>query len=468
MLARDAVCDALERHLKPQARSSTCFVGFSGGLDSTVLLHALTFHGLVGLSESSGPIPPFKIQALHANHGLHGDAELWEARCRDQCRSWGVAFVAATLEVKEAGSGLEAAAREARYHWFEQQLDPGDCLLLAHHQDDQAETLLLRLLRGAGPEGLAAMPEQRDLGAGLLRRPLLLLPRGLLLDYAQEAGLHWITDPSNADLRFDRNFLRSEIMPRLEKRWPGYRKTLTRTAQQMRDIAPLLSQHTLPLSFSTAGDPGFPLDALPSDNLQAARALRRWLRDRGLTMPPAARLQEFVRQLLAGNGAQMATPEWVVQRFRDAVYVYPGRRPLRAERQAIRADETVLDPAMGRVRLRAESEPLGDSLASTLVGTPVGTPVGTLADHLGEGCTLMLAFREGGERLNDQDGHHRDLKALFQRHAVPPWWRDRVPLLMLCQADSCEMIAVGPYARSALAVALGVELDWQPPTLAVK
>jgi len=394
-------------------------VAFSGGLDSSVLLHALARRRRQSLA------------ALHINHALHPQADHWQRHCEAQCAALRVPLRCEQVQVVETGAGLEAAARDARYACFRRTLPPGGWLLQAHHLDDQAETLLLRLLRGAGLAGLAGIPEQRALGEGHLLRPLLQLPRSALAASAGQWGLHWINDPSNSDMRLDRNYLRHEVLPLLEARWPGYRRTFRRAAGFLADAAAALPVPPLAPVRSAIGDPGFSLVSL-QESTMPAESVRLWLRERELYSPPAAQLREFLGQLTGGGGAQMCGDGWLLERYRDAVFC---RRALPAPPQSaipVGPGADLQIPGVGRVVLGQGASP---------------------------GPALDLRFRRGGERLALSGGGHLRLKTLFQDHAVPPWWRDRVPLLFAGD----ELLAVGPLRRSARAEAAGWSLSWEPP-----
>ncbi|MFK7830724.1 MAG: tRNA lysidine(34) synthetase TilS [Congregibacter sp.] len=429
-----AVRGAIDSYIDTLEGLHKLYVGFSGGLDSTVLLHALAARAVPGL------------RALHVDHSLQDDSVQWQAHCKRICSDWGIPLRSAQLLVEAQGRGIEAAARDARYDWFESCLEPGDTLLLAHHLDDQVETLMLRLLRGAGPEGLAAMASERAIGCAELHRPLLLLPRSALLDYARSQKLEWIEDPSNCDIRYDRNYLRAEIMPRLETRWPGYRKTLSRAAQQVRELAQAVPESSLKSVYSVVGDPGFLLAELPDDAPGAARAVRAWLRQRALAMPAAARLAEFLRQLRDGENARMATQVWVLERYRDAVYIY---RPM---------------PAIGNedlsIAVGAEVSIEGCGIVSVSVSVSADADLDTEQ-------RLLVRMRRGGERLLRPGGHHSGLKSVFQDAAIPPWWRARVPLLYRAGVGGEDLLAVGTLARAPEAVRGGITLHWQPYLLEV-
>ena len=283
----------LTQHLNADPAAPRWLVALSGGMDSIVLLHSLA--SLV--SQSSG-LPP--VSAIHVNHQLHPEADAWQAHCDRVCASLGVPLQHSVVSVDGAGEGIEAAARRARYAVFEDSLGEGDVLFMAHHQDDQVETLLLRLLRGAGLSGLGGMPERRPLGAGQLYRPFLGLPRSMLADYAAEQKLDWVDDPSNADSQFDRNYLRAQVIPAVAQRWPGYRQTISRAAANLAEAQALLTQLApSPLTLrSRTGDPGLAARDLPADDpVRAVHNLRAWLQDQGVMAPEHRMLTEFLRQL---------------------------------------------------------------------------------------------------------------------------------------------------------------------------
>ncbi|EGH28298.1 tRNA(Ile)-lysidine synthetase, partial [Pseudomonas syringae pv. japonica str. M301072] len=263
--------------LAPWRNAPVWHVGFSGGLDSTVLLH------LLAELASRETLPA--LNAIHVHHGLQTAADGWPEHCQQVCKTLGVAFESVRVQVEPAAS-LEQAARQARYSAFSERLVEGEVLLTGQHRDDQAETLLFRLLRGAGVRGLAAMPDQRVLGRGHLLRPLLDVSRKQLEDYAHRHGLNWIEDPSNDDQQFSRNFLRSQVVPLLTSRWPQAAASLARTARHLGEAQQLLDELALQdianaqaaTSFTWVGLPVLSLGPIAA--LSAARqrnALRHWL-----------------------------------------------------------------------------------------------------------------------------------------------------------------------------------------------
>lgn len=427
-----AVTACLEGFAEALSSAPQVYLGLSGGRDSSVLLHAVS------------ALLPGAVTALHFNHGLHELADAGEAHCRQFCSVLGVSLQCGhgDLATQDAPKGLEAQARDARYEWFARCLAPGDILLLAHHQDDQAETVLLRLLRGAGPDGLAGMPPARALGAGRLLRPLLTLPGQCLDSYAQANSLTYFDDPSNTSTVLDRNYLRHDVLPLIEERWPGYRKTFVRAAKQLRDARDARVHTVPPLLFSVVGDPGLPRDVLLTDFAPAALALRDWLSSRGLLMPSEAKISEFLRQLNDGQGARLETADWVLERYRDAVFCYSSELPEPSCPQTAVFGKPLSWGEMGTVLL------LGDE---TLLAQDPAT------------VRWYLRARKDGDRVRAADGTHRSLKHIFQALGIPPWWRSRLPLLVQ-QGETCETEEVVAVAALWCSHA-GISLRWSPPLL---
>ena len=434
----------LDSQLAPLLGARQWYVGFSGGVDSTVLLH------LLQRWRRHHPGAP-TLNAIHVNHHLQAQAGEWQVHCEWVCRLLQLPIVCLDGEVSPGAYGLEAAARETRYGLFEAQLQAGDVLFLGHHADDQVETFFLRLLRGAGVQGLAAMPAARSLGAGSLLRPLLHQPRSALEAYARTHGLSWVEDPSNSDTALDRNFLRSQVLPLVAGRWPGYRRTVARASEHIASAAGLLAQ-AVPSPgtiYSAMGDPGLPLAALGPGPAEAALALRHWLQAAGLPLPDQAALAEFQRQLAVVS--ERARPRlqcsaYCLQRYRDGVYLLPEPEP----DPVVAAEPLLLAP--GEVR----ELPLAG-------GRLWLAPAPAAGLRLAPGERLEVAWRRGGERCRPRGRRGgAGLKKLLQERGVPPWWRDRVPLLYL----EGELLAVGDLwlcdsSRWAGAPGPGESL-WQP------
>jgi len=410
----------LQQALGSRHDDSRWVLGFSGGLDSTALLLALQAY------RREQPHAP-DLLALHVNHGLHADADAWAAHCQRLCARLQLPLLLRRVYPERSGQGPEAAARAARYAVFAGLLRRGDCLLLGHHLDDQIETFLLRLLRGAGPAALAGMPARRPLGDAQLLRPVLGLPRALLRDYVQACGVSWLDDPSNADTRIDRNYLRHTVMPLLEMRWPGYRGPAAAALADLAEQSAALQRlEPDPPGCSTLyGDPGLALPPLLLGSRPvAARALRQWLALQHCAMPGREQLLEFLAQLSApaDRAPSLRGAGWCLQRFGPGVFLLPA--PL-AQWQppqhnlAFSAEDESLDlGAAGRVQLRRRA----------------GVP-GALARS-----SVWLCFRAGGERIRlHSGGASVALKQLLHSSGVPPWWRRCLPLL----CDAQGVLAVG-------------------------
>ncbi|MCC6135487.1 MAG: tRNA lysidine(34) synthetase TilS [Candidatus Contendobacter sp.] len=419
-------------------------VGYSGGVDSHVLLHLLATHRS-RWSERT-------LEAAYVDHGLQPASADWGEQCAQICRDLDVPFRVLRVNAWPAvGESPEAAARSARYAAFAAELAPDSALLTAHHRDDQAETLLLQLLRGAGPHGLAAMPAATRLGRGWLLRPLLETDRADLLAYVHDRQLHWIEDASNADSGFDRNYLRHHILPLLRERWPAATRTLARSARWCAETADWLdAEADADLSRVVMARPDrLHLPALRELNeLRQRNLLRRWLRRLNLPVPDARQLAHLLHDALtAGRDRQPWTrwPGGEVRRYRDALYALPplpahdpGRsfvwRPLAGQWPPLDL------PGIGRLQWR---ETVGAGLSAAALVE----------------ATLTVRFRQGGERFQPVGRcHSQELKKLLQEAGIPLWERERLPLLY---REERLLAVVGLGVAVELAVAPD-KLGWQP------
>ncbi|MGO0632404.1 tRNA lysidine(34) synthetase TilS [Pseudomonas sp. SAR267] len=419
-------------NLTPWLNAPAWYIAFSGGLDSTVLLHLLANHARNHAS------PP--LRALHIHHGLQSAADAWPAHCQSICDQLGIELQVIHVQVTP-GASLEQAARDARYAALGKVLGPGDILFTAQHRDDQAETLLFRLLRGAGLRGLAAMPGQRRLGLGSLVRPLLATARQQLHDYAHVNELVWIEDPTNVDTAFDRNYLRAEVFPHLHQRWPQASQNFTRCAEHLGEALGLLDELAQG-DLAEAGEGAAPAwAALPSLDLAALtrlsparqrNALQHWLRPR--TRLPDTRHWAGWADLR--DAAADAQPVW---RLADG-------RLLRSHGRIWWLSGDWLQQPMGEY---AWADP-GAVLA--LPGN--GSVRLDVTAPLGE---LRIAYRQGGEVLDIPGRGRRDLKRLLNELQVPHFVRPRLPLLYCGE----RLLAVANLPSLAQA---DCQLHWQPPT----
>ncbi len=427
----------------------TLVVGFSGGLDSQVLLHAL--HGLLSQSEAA---LGFGLRAVHVHHGLSPLADDWEAQCRRDCELLDVPFTALRVHVSsDARESLEERARQARYQAFEATLQADECLLLAHHQDDQAETLLLRLMRGAGPRGLAAMPLTRSLGSSHLWRPLLELSRRDLEHYAQQHQLRCVDDHSNEDQRFDRNFLRHSLLPLLEERWPGYRSSWQRSAQLCAEAETLLIELAeQDLAQVSTPQPRQirmqPLQALSAERQR--NVLRHWLRGLGFAEPGWHILQRCLSELLPA--ASDAQPELIWQghelrRFDGRLYALRSPLPLQAMSRPLVSvnDFSVLQ------RLPLENN--GFLEWEWTQGAGLKLP---------SGASIEVVYRSGGEVVRLAGRRSRQLKKILHDARVPPWLRPRLPLLS-CAGQIVCIPGIGTVdGWQAQGEEAGLLVHWHP------
>ncbi len=411
------------------------WVAFSGGLDSSVLLDLLA-----GARDRL----PGPLGAVHVHHGLQPEADAWAGRCAERAAALGLPLVRLAVDARPAaGASPEAAAREARYRALAEWLPPGGALLSAHHRDDQAETLLLQLLRGAGPDGLAGMPGTAPLGRGLLLRPLLDVPRAALEAEARARGLVWSEDPSNRDLRFDRNRIRHELVPVLEGRWRGARAVIARAAALQAEASRLLAQLAAQDLARVAGTLPGTLDCdrlLALDADRQRNLLRHWLRRAGLPLPSQRMLESLRRTVPAARPDAMPCVRW------------PGGE-VRRHRGLLFAMAPLAAPVLaGRPHWHGEVLRLPE-LGGHLSWTP-----GPGLDAALVEAGLRLELRRGGERLQPAGRRERQgLKQLLQAAGIPPWERERLPLLYagerlvavpsLWVAEGCQ---AGPGGRGGM------------------
>jgi tRNA(Ile)-lysidine synthase len=297
--------NGLKHFLSELAPDKKLTLGYSGGLDSSVLLHMLVQLNKQGVYKS--------VRAVHIHHGLSVNADSWVEHCRQTCLSLDVKFDVAYAEIKQSNrKSLEQLARDARYALLDQLSDEGAFLVTAQHQDDQAETLLLQLLRGAGPKGLSAMSDLTTLANGRqVLRPLLSVSRAELEDYASEHQVNWIEDESNGDYRFDRNFLRHQLMPVLKSRWPNATKTITRSASLCGEQQLLIESEAYDKLQEVKGETGkskvLHLEAIQRLSPEwFSQVIRLWLREWQIELPSVSVIQQIYQQtLFAREDAQV-------------------------------------------------------------------------------------------------------------------------------------------------------------------
>lgn len=427
-----------------QSNNPSLLVAYSGGLDSTVLLHVL---------HQIQKTVSFDLRAMHINHGLSHHADDWAAFCQHACDQLAIPIDTITVHVaKESGLGIEAAARNARYAALNNA--GADYICLGHHQDDQAETFLLQLARGAGVKGLASMAQVN--AKRRLLRPLLYVKRSVLNDYATKHRLQWIEDESNSDTHFDRNFIRHTLIPTFNKRYQDISGTLSRSAMHMADASLLLDElATMDAKLIIDNSQQFGvirLDAL--FNLSRARQgnlIRWWLANNQINMPSTALLNQMLNQLQskktdAAIKVQVAD-DLIVMRYQRHAYLVRETKKVASINQLWQGEETLLLPDQSRLTFTKQ---LGKGFAY---------------ERRGQAIQLRIKNREGGEFFKPALGRpRRQLKTVMQASAIPPWQRAQLPLIFMDET----LVIIPNIGVDAELVAkeheVGLVVSWEPHT----
>lgn len=415
--------------------AQTFIVAYSGGVDSHVLLHLCHAAGL-------------PLRAVHIHHGLQTEADSWDRHCAGVCEQLGINYRSIHVDaVPKQGESPEDAARNARYRALEKELQQGEVLFTAHHQDDQAETLLLQLMRASGPAGLASMPAIKTFGHGYHVRPLLGFSQRLLREYAEHHELAWVEDPSNADTGFDRNYIRREVMPGLMRNWPNVNEALSRAAGLQQDALELID-HMAAIDLaavSTQQRGGLSISGL--SRLSVARqynVLRYWINAAGYDRPRRNILQEVIESVLPA--AEDATPlvlwgNTEIRRYQDTLYVLKAVNSHEMHHVYAWDGEQPLYIEPLNLELRLEQS-LGNGLHQ---------------DAVVRGLTIR--FRQGGEQIRPRGRQHtHSLKKLMQEAGIPPWQRNRIPLIYIDHELAC---VCGYWVADAYAVGEDQQ-GWSP------
>lgn len=404
----------LKENITQYLDAKVLWVAYSGGCDSHALLHSL-----VKLQSEITSDFKAEIKAIHINHGLSPLSNEWEEHCRNTCEKLNVPYLAIPVDAKAKKTSPEEAARHARYAEWKKLLNKNEVLLLAHHRDDQAETVLIQLLRGSGVKGLAAMPVKQDFSQGLLCRPMLGFLREEIYSYALEHGLNWIDDPSNFDTDFDRNFLRHEVVPLLETHWPALKKTLSRSASHQAEANQLLTELAFQDWHRVHENNQINISALVKLSEKRQRnVLRYWLADIcELTLPDTVHLQRILTEVL--TAAEDSNPEVVwrggeVRRYQGSLYAQEKLVELSNNQMRIWPDiEIPLEINKKGLKISATSS-IGEGLSQSKL----------------KNTEISIRFRQGGETCRPVGrGQTHQLKKLFQEWQIPPWLRASIPLI---------------------------------------
>ena len=400
----------LDQALTSVKKYKNIIVGFSGGIDSTVLLYGVCLLARKGLLRSN-------IKAIHVNHGLNDSCEEWESFCRRICSAYNVDLQVKNLEGLQKGSDhySEGFLRTERYREFESVLNPDSVLLLAHHQDDQIETLLLRLNRGSGMRGLSGIPKRRSLGEGSIYRPLLNFDRNSISEFAKKEGLKWIEDSSNAETCIDRNFLRSEVLPKIESRWPNYRESwyksltlineacLAEEKQAQQDIVCLTHRSSESIDLT---------ELVKLSPKRQRGVLKYWCLANKNVELGWNKLHQIVSEFLPAaikTSTHFKIGVYKLSSFQGALHIVP-------------TEELEL---LGCTWDLKES----DEIALKNNGVLKAKEVGSGGFSLKPNSLLDIKYRKGGEVLKTAEGRSKTLKKILQEAGVQPWERARIPLV---------------------------------------
>jgi tRNA(Ile)-lysidine synthase len=439
--------------LLPLGNGAQLVVAYSGGLDSMVVLHSL--HHLIASDQLTG-----QLSAIHVNHGISSAADDWEAFCKASCHRLDVPLQIVTLDL---GAGrfenLEQRARTARYTQFEALLDAGQTLILGHHRDDQMETLMYRLMRGSGPRGMASMPMSRPLGEAKLLRPLLKFSRTELLQYAIAEGLNWVEDESNQSLDFDRNFIRHELLPLVEHRWPDYRKIWEKSIVLSREADMLLAE-------LAAGDLAKAAPEIPQvlelglllelSEPRQRNLLRHWFDVLGFPAPGWQSLQKLTNEIIparADSVARLQCPGGYLQRYRNRLYALAPEPEIDIdERRWNSPIESSFDlAANGEIECARQGPAKGEARSGAV--------------YCKAPDSVTVRYRQGGELFQSVGRPAKSVKKLMQEMGVAPWLRHRYPLIF-CED---ELICIPGIGISHQCVAEpgqdGCQFLWHAPAV---
>lgn len=422
------------------AETATIWIAFSGGLDSTALLYT-----------ARQCFPPAQLKAIHINHGVSSDADAWQAHCKRICVDWGIEFIGQKLSWNAPISNFEAEARAQRYDIFENLLKPNDVILMGHHLDDQIETFFLRLMRGAGVDGLSGMPASRPLGQGRLVRPFLDRVRVELASVVESAGIAFVEDASNQDNQYDRNFMRNRVLPLLASRWPMYRKPMARTLSILDGMRQdNVAEQSELLKHRLTEDGGLKTPGL-MELPQAERVslLREWLRTLASVAPSMTQLQHVIDDVIAAQPDaqpifQLGTGH--IRRFKTAIYFTPALPELLGITYCLDAVGAIEMPGSGHLDVK--------------LGTVTDQRRPLIRQDL---MPLVVRFGESGVMAKPVGrSGTRDLKRLLQEYRVKPWLRSRMPLIF----HGDNLVAVGDlFVVEGYQAAMGEQghqISWKP------
>lgn len=442
-ITADKLLDCVERHITSDSKVNHILVAYSGGVDSHVLLHVC--------AQLKDKLSHLKFQSIYIDHGLNEHSSAWASHCEKVSEDLGINFLSEPVSVKGVKElGLEQAARLARYSALAQYVSSGVLLLTAQHQDDQAETFMLQLLRGSGVKGLSSMPIRSRFSEGYQIRPFLDCSQQEIIQYAQVLGLNWIEDLSNLNTSYDRNFLRQTVIPLIKERWPAFSKTTSRSAAHCAEAESLLNNFASTLVETNLDE--LELTYLAKLDAQAQRlVIRQWLANQNVRMPAEKVLREIQRLVTAKNitSAVIEWGGWQLRSFGSKFFITQFQ-PEGFSVMKWSGDGLALP------------EPLGSLSLVPICGQGVNK-------SLWESSDVTVSCRQGGEsiKLIGRVGRKK-LKKLFHEAAILPWVRGVIPLIYL----NDKLVAVADIWLDESYLATGEQqgllINWERPRLRVK
>ena len=402
----------LEQKISLYFPNRNIYIGFSGGVDSTVLLHLL-----------SKIIPKQKLTAVYINHNMQKEAENWSLHCEGTCKKLGIKFISKTIKVLNNNQGLESSMRDARYKALQDIIEPDDILALAHHQDDQIETILLRLFRGSGPKGLIGMKEISSIMKINVFRPLLNTSKPSIISYAKLHNLEWVEDPSNTQTNYDRNFIRNTILPSLKNRWPAVTGNIARTSEHCSETEKYIDNELKPILNKIVVSNEVKITPLKEQNIFTQKyILRSWITS-NLGYPPNSKQLEYIQNNIINakidKRPTLAINNKIITRYNNKLYTIE-----KTSNEYPKGYKLLWPANTNKIKINLYQ--------ITLEKSPTD-------------LDLNIRFREEGERFtpNTRQGSH-PLKKLMQEWKVPPWMRNKIPLIYHGE----KLIAVAGYASA--------------------
>ncbi|MDF1688757.1 MAG: tRNA lysidine(34) synthetase TilS [Cycloclasticus sp.] len=437
--------NCVEQHIASIAGIKKVVIAYSGGVDSHVLLHTC--------SRVQKNLKHISFLAVYIDHGLHDHSSRWSTHCEQVASNLNIPFISRQVNAKNnRGEGPEQAARRARYAALSGFIDETSVLITAQHQDDQAETFMLQLLRGAGIDGLASMPSLHPFGLGFISRPLLKFGKQQLLNYAANEGLHWVEDSSNLNEAYDRNFLRQQVIPLLQNRWPAFSKTTARSASHCAEASLILADIASSVLMANKNKE-LEVKLILSQKADMQRLIiREWLKTHGVQSPSEKILEQIVKMLNVGAD-QLPLVAWAaheIRLFDGSLFYRQQSRQIEFQSTNWQGEKLKLPDLMGQLSIK---EVFGKGIKR----------------DLWDAAVVSVKPRQGGERVKlTGRGGHKKLKKLFNEEKILPWARNLLPLIYL---DN-ELAAVADLWVTEEFLANeaqpGYQINWYHPKLRIK